>query len=56
VRTPANADQFRPLIIRTGDSEWQVETAPRNGNGKAKATRDDFVSGEYLKAYDRLAT
>jgi AAA domain len=55
LRTPANADQFEPLIIRPGEV-WECETAPKEGIGKAKGTAGvELVRSEFLKAYDRLA-
>jgi len=53
LRTPVNANQFAPLIIRPGD-EWQVEAAARTATSKEKRN-STTLHGEYIKAYDRLA-
>jgi AAA domain len=59
LRTPANAEQFLPLIIQPGE-DWQAEAAPKNGaaagikSGKA-GTDVAIVLAEMVKAYDWLA-
>jgi len=35
LRTPANADQFQPIVIKPGE-DWSVETAPKAGAARRK--------------------
>jgi RecA-family ATPase len=54
LRTPKNADQFLPLVIRPGE-EWEFGTARKKTmNGKDSHQR--IMQKQYLAAYDRLAT
>ncbi|MGA2637427.1 AAA family ATPase [Methylocella sp.] len=51
LRTPANAEQFKPFIIRLGE-DWEIENAAKAG--KKTGVRPG-LSVQYLQAYDRLA-
>jgi hypothetical protein len=53
LRTPANAEQFLPLVIRPGD-DWEFEAAPKNTMA-ARTRSPDNIIREYLQTYDRLA-
>ncbi len=54
LRTSANAEQFRPLILRCDDDGWHCENAPRNA-GSGRPTAVETLGRQYLTAYDRLA-
>jgi hypothetical protein len=51
--TPANAEQFLPLLIHL-DDDWRFEAAPTKRMPGGVQQTDD-LSREYLQAYDRLA-
>jgi hypothetical protein len=53
LRTPANAEQFLPLVMRPGD-DWEFEEAPKNTMA-ARTRSPDNIIREYLQTYDRLA-
>jgi hypothetical protein len=53
LRVPATFNQFRSMIIRPGDGEWEVERAPKRSKGKPGKVRND-LRREYLDAYTRL--
>jgi hypothetical protein len=55
LRTPANTEQFLPLIISPGD-DWQVETAPKKtASGGNSGSGVAILRTQFLNAYDRLA-
>jgi hypothetical protein len=55
LRTPANADQFEPVIFRPGD-DWSFSAAAKNEGGSAKGPSMAWIiRTEFMTAYDRLA-
>jgi hypothetical protein len=52
LRTPANADQFQPVIMWPSDN-WRVEAAAKAGVRMRERTK--FARSEFLNAYDRLS-
>jgi len=51
LRTPQNAAQFAPLIVRPG-ADWEITPTRPSSKTKAHGGLDRL---EYLNAYDRLA-
>ena len=55
LKTPANADQFQPVIMWPSDN-WRVEAAAKAGAGRVREkTTVEIARAEFLNAYDRLA-
>jgi hypothetical protein len=54
LRTPANADQFEPLIIRPGEN-WSVEAAPKGAKPAGRASTQKIIEREYLNTNDLLS-
>jgi hypothetical protein len=54
LRTPANAEQFLPVIIKPGD-DWQVETAPKKTAASGGNSMVANLRNQFLNAYERLA-
>jgi hypothetical protein len=57
LRTPHNADQFEPMVIRPAD-DWAFSAAAKSeGGGKSKEPSMAWiVRTEFMTAYDRLAS
>ena len=54
LRTPANADQFAPLVIWPGE-QFTFEAAPKDKKTGGRESTQKTVERAFLAAYDRLA-
>jgi hypothetical protein len=54
LRTPRNADQFEPMVIRPAD-DWAFNAASKGEGGGKGPSMAWIVRSEFMTAYDRLA-
>ena len=54
LRTPANADQFAPLVIWPAE-QFTFEAAPKDKKANGRESTQKTVEHAFLAAYDRLA-
>jgi AAA domain len=53
LRTPATADQFKPMIIYP--DTLRFEESDKSAGGSKKRNQAEFVAAKFLETYDRLA-